>query len=105
MKVTHFKRVPVGFLGSTAMKSPLTLSNSGMSRRHNRTEKKPIPAELKDEKYYERRKKNNVAAKKSRDTRKRREDDIAMRCAMLEQQNTVLSGQIAILREVTIHLV
>ena len=35
-----------------------------------RGEKKPIPEDLKDEKYFERRKRNNLAAKKSRDQRK-----------------------------------
>ena len=36
----------------------------------HRGEKKPIPEDLKDEKYFERRKRNNLAAKKSRDQRK-----------------------------------
>ncbi|CAG5003454.1 unnamed protein product [Parnassius apollo] len=39
-----------------------------------RGEKRPIPAELKDEKYFERRRRNNQAAKKSRDARRIRED-------------------------------
>jgi hypothetical protein len=42
-----------------------------------RSEKKPIPDEQKDEKYYERRKRNNQAAKKSRDARKIREDHVS----------------------------
>jgi hypothetical protein len=41
-----------------------------------RGEKKPIPEDQKDEKYYERRKRNNQAAKKSRDARKIREDQV-----------------------------
>lgn len=44
--------------------------------RRQRGEKKPIPDDLKDEKYYERRKRNNQAAKKSRDARKMREDHV-----------------------------
>lgn len=35
----------------------------------------PVPAEKKDNKYWDRRKKNNQAAKRSRDTRKRRIED------------------------------
>jgi hypothetical protein len=35
--------------------------------RRPRGEKKPIPDEQKDDKYFERRKRNNLAAKKSRD--------------------------------------
>jgi primosomal protein N'' len=44
-----------------------------------RGEKKPIPEDQKDEKYYERRKRNNQAAKKSRDARKMREDQVKPR--------------------------
>jgi primosomal protein N'' len=43
-----------------------------------RGEKKPIPEDQKDEKYYERRKRNNQAAKKSRDARKIREDQVSL---------------------------
>lgn len=45
--------------------------------RRPRGEKRPIPEELKDEKYFERRKRNNEAAKKSRDARKMREDRVS----------------------------
>ena len=44
--------------------------------RRPRGEKRPIPEEQKDEKYFERRKRNNEAAKKSRDARKMREDRV-----------------------------
>lgn len=44
--------------------------------RRPRGEKRPIPEEQKDEKYFERRKRNNEAAKKSRDQRKMREDRV-----------------------------
>lgn len=44
--------------------------------RRQRGEKRPIPDEQKDEKYFERRKRNNEAAKKSRDARKLREDRV-----------------------------
>lgn len=45
--------------------------------------------------YWEKRKKNNEAAKKSRDARKAREDEIAIRCAFLEQENLKLKLKIA----------
>lgn len=45
--------------------------------RRQRGEKRPIPDEQKDEKYFERRKRNNEAAKKSRDARKIREDRVS----------------------------
>ncbi|XP_067012311.1 hepatic leukemia factor [Anabrus simplex] len=64
-----------------------------------RGEKKPIPEELKDDKYYERRKRNNQAAKKSRDARKLREDQIALRATILEHENAILRAQVLTLRE------
>lgn len=98
--------------------------------RRQRGEKRPIPDEQKDEKYFERRKRNNEAAKKSRDARKLREDrvsfavfflemvlfrfisyfpnfffvilcwlQIAIRAALLEQENAILRAQILALRE------
>ncbi|XP_055678198.1 transcription factor VBP [Lutzomyia longipalpis] len=70
----------------------------GLCRRQ-RGEKRPIPDEQKDEKYYERRKRNNEAAKKSRDARKLREDRIAFRAAILEQENAILRAQNLALRE------
>lgn len=45
--------------------------------RRQRGEKRPIPEEQKDDKYFERRKRNNEAAKKSRDARKMREDRVS----------------------------
>ena len=69
--------------------------------RRPRGEKKPIPDEQKDERYYERRKRNNLAAKKSRDQRKMREDAIAMRSSFLEKENALLRTQVSALREVS----
>ena len=68
--------------------------------RRPRGEKKPIPSEQKDDRYYERRKRNNLAAKKSRDQRKMREDAIAIRATFLEKENAVLRTQVSALREV-----
>ncbi|XP_011147512.1 cell death specification protein 2 [Harpegnathos saltator] len=77
------------------------ITTSGITTLHRRprSEKKPIPDEQKDEKYYERRKRNNQAAKKSRDARKIREDHIALRATMLEHENAILKAQIVTLRE------
>lgn len=51
--------------------------------RRQRGEKRPIPDEQKDEKYFERRKRNNEAAKKSRDARKIREDRVCTNVLVL----------------------
>ena len=67
--------------------------------RRPRGEKRPIPDEQKDRRYYERRKRNNLAAKKSRDQRKQREETIAGRARFLERENSVLRAQMASLKE------
>ncbi|XP_054713710.1 D site-binding protein-like [Uloborus diversus] len=67
--------------------------------RRPRSEKRPIPEEQKDDKYFERRKRNNMAAKKSRDARKAREDEIALRACFLEKENAILRAQVTTLRE------
>ncbi|XP_055918892.1 transcription factor ces-2 [Eupeodes corollae] len=94
---------PLGYEYGSPTEYPLTeLNRSGVFssflQRRPRGEKRPIPEEQKDEKYYERRKRNNEAAKKSRDARKIREDRIAFRAALLEQENSILRAQIAALR-------
>ncbi|XP_014256203.1 basic leucine zipper transcriptional factor ATF-like 3 [Cimex lectularius] len=87
---------PILSLPQTDIKSALRTVGSP---RRPRSEKKPIPVEQKDEKYYERRKRNNQAAKKSRDARRLREDHIALRASMLEHENAVLRAQVITLRE------
>ncbi|XP_062566921.1 hepatic leukemia factor-like isoform X4 [Saccostrea cucullata] len=69
------------------------------TQKRPRSEKKPIPNEQKDGKYFERRKRNNLAAKKSRDARKAREDEIAIRASFLEKENAILRAQVGTLRE------
>lgn len=69
------------------------------TQKRPRSEKKPIPTDQKDAKYFERRKRNNMAAKKSRDARKSREDEIAIRASFLEKENAILRAQVATLRE------
>lgn len=48
--------------------------------------------------YWEKRRKNNEAAKRSRDARRAKEDEIAIRCAFLEQENLKLKYEVATLR-------
>lgn len=59
----------------SSLSRELSNSHSALLRRH-RGEKKAIPEEQKDGKYFERRKRNNEAAKRSRDARKLREDRV-----------------------------
>ncbi|XP_053623407.1 transcription factor ces-2 isoform X2 [Plodia interpunctella] len=54
--------------------TPILTSTICENELRRRGEKRPIPQELKDEKYFERRRRNNQAAKKSRDARRIRED-------------------------------
>ncbi|XP_075039093.1 thyrotroph embryonic factor isoform X2 [Mixophyes fleayi] len=58
-----------------------------------------VPEEMKDERYWNRRKKNNVAAKRSRDARRLKENQITVRAAFLEKENTVLRTEVAELRK------
>lgn len=58
-----------------------------------------VPEEQKDEKYWTRRKKNNVAAKRSRDARRLKENQITVRAAFLEKENTALRQEVAELRK------
>uniref|UniRef100_T1IVW6 BZIP domain-containing protein n=1 Tax=Strigamia maritima TaxID=126957 RepID=T1IVW6_STRMM len=67
------------------------------------SKKKPreLPEEFKDGAYWERRKKNNEAAKRSRDARRAREDEIAIRAAFLEQENTKLKLELSYMKNET----
>ncbi|XP_051969105.1 TEF transcription factor, PAR bZIP family member a isoform X1 [Xyrauchen texanus] len=58
-----------------------------------------VPEEQKDEKYWQRRNKNNVAAKRSRDARRLKENQITVRAAFLERENTALRLEVAELRK------
>ncbi|XP_051530297.1 TEF transcription factor, PAR bZIP family member a isoform X2 [Myxocyprinus asiaticus] len=58
-----------------------------------------VPEEQKDEKYWQRRKKNNIAAKRSRDARRLKENQITVRAAFLERENTALRLEVAELRK------
>lgn len=54
-----------------------------------------------DPTYWEKRRKNNEAAKRSRDARRAKEDEIAIRCAFLEQENVKLKYEVLSLRNET----
>ncbi|XP_054898961.1 hepatic leukemia factor-like isoform X3 [Poeciliopsis prolifica] len=59
-----------------------------------------IPDDLKqDDKYWARRRKNNMAAKRSRDARRLKENQIAIRAAFLEKENSALRLEVADLRK------
>lgn len=77
--------------------------NSKMRRISNKNEPgSPTSSTVDDEKkraYLERRRKNNAAAKRSRDARRAKEDEIAIRAAYLESQNTQLKQIIGILAQ------
>ncbi|KAI6186717.1 Protein giant [Aphelenchoides besseyi] len=53
---------------------------------------------VRDDAYWIRRQKNNDAAKRSRDSRRRREDEVAVRAALLEQENLRLRFEVERLR-------
>lgn len=52
-----------------------------------------------DDKYWQRRKKNNFAAKRSRDARRLKENQITVRAAFLERENSALRQEVAELRK------
>lgn len=58
-----------------------------------------VPDDLKDEKYWARRHKNNYAAKRSRDARRVKENQIALRAAFLEKENSCLRDEMNKLRK------
>jgi len=60
-----------------------------------------VDQERKDDKYWEKRGKNNVAARRSREARRLKENQISLRTAFLEQQNTSLKEALQKLNERT----
>ena len=76
------------------------------TRNYTSSRKRPrsLPDEQKDESYWERRRKNNEAAKRSRDLRRAKEDEIAIRAALLEQENLKLRVEVAALKTETAKL-
>ncbi|XP_076442265.1 uncharacterized protein LOC143281147 isoform X2 [Babylonia areolata] len=80
--------------------STSSVSTNGNSRKRPRN----FPDAEKDEAYWERRRKNNDAAKRSRDARRAKEDEIAIRAALLEQENLRLRVEVATLKTETARL-
>lgn len=72
-----------------------TNNNESDFEKVQQTLSSPSSGNDKDEAYFERRKKNNAAAKKSRDRRRIKEDEIAIRAAFLEHENSQLKFELA----------
>jgi len=53
-----------------------------------------VPDESKDGRYWEKRGKNNVAARRSREARRLKENQIAIRAAFLERENSMLKKEL-----------
>ncbi|XP_050507356.1 protein giant-like [Diabrotica virgifera virgifera] len=70
-------------------------NHNGTNKNMRRTQTTNI--QNSDPAYWEKRKKNNEAAKRSRDARRAKEDEIAIRCAFLEQENIQLKFRLAAL--------
>uniref|UniRef100_A0A2C9JJ29 BZIP domain-containing protein n=1 Tax=Biomphalaria glabrata TaxID=6526 RepID=A0A2C9JJ29_BIOGL len=87
-------------VSSTSSSSLSHHSSSTTSRKRPRS----LPDEQKDAAYWERRRKNNDAAKRSRDARRAKEDEIAIRAALLEQENLKLRMEVAALKTETARL-
>jgi len=58
-----------------------------------------VSPDRKDEKYWEKRGKNNVAARRSREARRLKENQISLRTAFLEQQNSSLKSALTSMTE------
>ncbi|XP_048377204.1 thyrotroph embryonic factor-like [Stegostoma tigrinum] len=58
-----------------------------------------VSPDQKDDRYWARRKKNNVAAKRSRDARRLKENQIIVRAAFLEKENSALRLEVVELRK------
>lgn len=79
------------------MLSQVQSQHQGTNKNMRRNTQKSIGVN-EDPTYWEKRRKNNEAAKRSRDARRAKEDEIAIRCAFLEQENLKLKYEVATLR-------
>ena len=108
--------LPTPPISSDSLSSPLvghnqnsnSVINDGVHNTHltaaGRRRPRSLPDEQKDDLYWERRRKNNEAAKRSRDARRAKEDQIAIRAALLEQENLKLRVEVAALKTETAKL-
>lgn len=90
----------VSIISTTNISTPPTPSTPSTSLNVN-DESSSI---VKDDAYWERRRKNNEAAKRSRDARRAKEDEIALRAAILEQENIKLRLEVSQLKQETAKL-
>ena len=95
---------PISSPFPTPTAPPLVSSTSSISSGGSRKRPRTLPESQKDEAYWERRRKNNDAAKRSRDARRAKEDEIAIRAALLEQENLKLRVEVAALKTETARL-
>ncbi|XP_028045034.1 thyrotroph embryonic factor [Monomorium pharaonis] len=79
-------------------KTPRNTSNPKMRRVSKSPGLPTSTVNEKDAAYYERRRKNNEAAKRSRDARRAKEDELAMRAAFLERENSRLKCEMKALK-------
>ncbi|RUS73890.1 hypothetical protein EGW08_018341, partial [Elysia chlorotica] len=100
-KFRNHQQGPSTLVSSTSP-SPSSSSHHGSS--NSRKRPRSLPDEQKDAAYWERRRKNNDAAKRSRDARRAKEDEIALRAALLEQENIKLRVEVASLKTETSRL-
>lgn len=81
----------------TKMLAQVQSQHQGTNKNMRRNSQKNTTAND-DPAYWEKRRKNNEAAKRSRDARRAKEDEIAIRCAFLEQENLRLKYEVSTLR-------
>ncbi|ESO02027.1 hypothetical protein HELRODRAFT_65817, partial [Helobdella robusta] len=60
-----------------------------------KSQKNFVPSDKKDDHYWTRRLKNNTAAKRSREAKRMKENQITLRTAYLEQENTRLREELS----------
>jgi bZIP factor len=81
--------------GSSENKKNHSVTKHSSSSQPSSSSSEVNPANAKDAAYMEKRRKNNAAAKRSRDARRAKEDELAIRTAYLERENTVLKCLLA----------
>merc|ERR1711892_1289937 len=56
--------------------------------------KTAVPEEMKDDRYWDKRAKNKMATRRSREARRLKENQIALRAAFLEKENSVMKQEL-----------
>lgn len=95
---------PVPVTSGSVNTTVVSSTSSSFSHSNSRKRPRSLPDDQKDAAYWERRRKNNDAAKRSRDARRAKEDEIAIRAALLEQENIKLRVEVAALKTETARL-